>query len=1092
MFEPVDCGSLHSEKSLLWLHGGHPYLPHSGDIYKKQYQLLELCHQLWPKTYYSQLDGNNEFTEAILSFNPKLRSLMLEGVSMSSYIVCRSDEDDTDIVRQLEEMYQMLSGRIQFEKQKLHAVEMTKELTAWSAGQSVCCGFLPDLLCSRLGFLCLLDQLPILDDNSFFFDMVLLPELSQIPLLDIKEQHQALSNITYHLESALKVSLNWTSRCPTDLVPHQKVRWTVDSWESVPAVDAKISSYVLEMWLRWHSFLWMHYPVLSDDVTGYDGIILPVKLFRPLKAETVDRVLGSTWAVRDYYLHSFKLRVASSSLWHGCSKAVDVKSILQSAVRSLFQQIIHAHKSSFESEKYTKIFSFITTVTGINGTGDLESVMDCLASTNHQIFKSLLEPLINPLLAELYGSSSCDYSVFALGRIWLGIGVLRYHLLISCDDIDPAVKYSIKYSQLMEKIASLELEIEVRQKCSTLAGCFQMRGPDKYKVRLLELQAEKKKMQRRIVYRPHAAKFRKLKKECDDFLKFVSTLSNLINSIEPLDWALVKNLQRTATCFIERLSQEYYEYSDVIEPVQVAVYEMKLGLSLAASSASCQTFSEKVGQQENNSVLDAVYSFMRFPRRLSPKDSFIHTGCWKTELAFHDIQYPLDIGSLDDLEMLVAIGTDARSNDTSYVMQFRSAIYKNVLLRIVHSISETHILDNWSFSLLDKIFESFATSWMHMKEEVKEKEDNETQQFKFRPRAFRIENILELDISTLRSSVKNESFSEWQELATENEFTEEMEADESPENLEHDWSSIEDPTLNVTVDIHNQLFGSHDLIQNPGVIKVSDADKQQTFLDSYMLGIRMVRSLSGLLSSSLDAKLVPEHLFRLCLEHDKISASKSGRAYNFYKDSDAPMMAKMVDPLMNLREAVFVLVKEFNDHPALTKILDVIEMVLAIPLNTPLAKALSGLQFLLNRIQALQETVAKFPLSDTLKPVYALVSAWQKLEYESWPALLDEVDAQFETNAGRLWFPLYSVLWRGQSTESGGQECNSLSTFESLSEFMRTSSVGEFRKRIQLLLAFHGHISHGMSCGSYSSPCLLENLKILYNMFGFYVQFLPV
>lgn len=43
--------------------------------------------------------------------------------------------------------------------------------------------------------------------------------------------------------------------------------------------------------------------------------------------------------------------------------------------------------------------------------------------------------------------------------------------------------------------------------------------------------------------------------------------------------------------------------------------------------------------------------------------------------------------------------------------------------------------------------------------------------------------------------------------------------------------------------------------------------------------------LEGLLSSSLDAKLVPEHLLRLCLEHDqKFSLShKTVRAYNFYK-----------------------------------------------------------------------------------------------------------------------------------------------------------------------------------------------------------------
>ncbi|KAM0064646.1 hypothetical protein Hdeb2414_s0003g00105521 [Helianthus debilis subsp. tardiflorus] len=32
------------------------------------------------------------------------------------------------------------------------------------------------------------------------------------------------------------------------------------------------------------------------------------------------------------------------------------------------------------------------------------------------------------------------------------------------------------------------------------------------------------------------------------------------------------------------------------------------------------------------------------------------------------------------------------------------------------------------------------------------------------------------------------------------------------------------------------------------------------------------------------------------------------------------------------------------------------------------------------------------------------------MEFESWPALLDEVQARFDTNAGQLWFPLHSVL----------------------------------------------------------------------------------
>jgi len=50
---------------------------------------------------------------------------------------------------------------------------------------------------------------------------------------------------------------------------------------------------------------------------------------------------------------------------------------------------------------------------------------------------------------------------FTIGCAWAHIGALRIHLLLSCNEIDPAMKYYCKYSQLMEKISKLELEIQV-------------------------------------------------------------------------------------------------------------------------------------------------------------------------------------------------------------------------------------------------------------------------------------------------------------------------------------------------------------------------------------------------------------------------------------------------------------------------------------------------------------------------------------------------------------------------------------------------------------------------------------------------------
>ncbi|KAL6502277.1 hypothetical protein OROHE_024705 [Orobanche hederae] len=135
--------------------------------------------------------------------------------------------------------------------------------------------------------------------------------------------------------------------------------------------------------------------------------------------------------------------------------------------------------------------------------------------------------------------------------------------------------------------------------------------------------------------------------------------------------------------------------------------------------------------------------------------------------------------------------------------------------------------------------------------------------------------------------------------------------------------------------------------------------------------------------------------------------------------------------------------------------------ILALPLDYPLAK-----------VRSVQEIFAKFPLSDQLKPIFSLVSSWHKLEFETWPALLDEVQSQFERNAGKLWFPLYSIFHRSCSDAIYYNK----STIESLNELFKTSKIGEFRKQLQLLISFHGHISNDLDRRSNSSYSLLTRI----------------
>ncbi|KAJ9190362.1 hypothetical protein P3X46_001577 [Hevea brasiliensis] len=1082
---------LGSRQSLLWIHGGHPILPSSDKLYHKQQHLLELCELIWPthKNPYKQVD--DELIELVASSDPELRSLAVQGICMSLYITSKSDEDDVKVNQQLEDMHQMLLERFGYEKQKLRAKLESDELTVFERNSASCCIFLPEILCLKSGFTSWQEALPLIDSTSFFLDMELLQNLSTIVLVDPRGLQQALGGVSNMLESALKFSLTLSGRPPQNFIPHQKILWTLEAWASVDAVNAKIASYVLEMWFWWHLSLWNHYPVFFENslkMGGYD-IPVPAMLAKPVKAASVIHIVQGSCPIKDYFAHSLKLKVASNNIWQSPPTGANLLSILLSVARSLFQQIIHAHKRVFDADKFSAISAiFCSFQKNIITQDEVQNLSVLIASSSDQSLNSVFHLFIEPLLRELYVCCSSTDFHLNIGYAWLRIGGLRFSLLHSCHDMDPAMKYSYKHSQLEEKISLLELEIKVRQECDYLSGWFSSREADEKRVKALQmLQAVQKKLRRKMVFRGNPLKFNALRKECKEFLKLVIFVVDLVSKIEVMELQLVLdqvcNWQETACCFIKQLSDEYKEYIDIAQPIQVAVYEMKLGLSLILSGALRKKNLNKIEVASTEQVMESVCSFMKFPR-----------GYILESISSNDINCPVNFWEreINLLEKLVSISTDVNAERRVSVLQLKTALHLNFLVHVVHFVADAQRIDNASFKILDKIFNEFASMWMNMKVQVKSKEGRDTQQYKFRPRAFEIKHLIDVDISTFGKLLANENFSEWQELLSEDECLEKTQTITEYENLEEEWNLMQESVLNNMIQIHNQLFGSTNLALHPGNFSISEADRLLLFANSYSLGAGMIKGLGDLVSSCLDAKLMPEHLLRLCLEHERIfvSSHKSSTNYNFYKDSNASEMAKMVKLLVTLQKRVLSLLNEWEDHPGLQKIIDTVELLLDIPLSTPLAKALLGLRFLLNRAKVLEENGSKFSLSDQLAPIIALVCSWQKMEFDSWPALLNEVQDQYEINASKLWFPLFSVLHHGHAADVSEHE---QSIIESLEEFINTSSMGEFRKRLQLLFAFLGQITAGRCLGlkTYSSPWQERNLEILYNVFGYYVQLLP-
>lgn len=67
---------------------------------------------------------------------------------------------------------------------------------------------------------------------------------------------------------------------------------------------------------------------------------------------------------------------------------------------------------------------------------------------------------------------------------------------------------------------------------------------------------------------------------------------------------------------MDRLSNEYSEYVDIVQPVQIAIYEMKLGLSLVLSNSLRDQFLDRVGQKDIDVVLVIYKSFITFVKTI--------------------------------------------------------------------------------------------------------------------------------------------------------------------------------------------------------------------------------------------------------------------------------------------------------------------------------------------------------------------------------------------------------------------------------------------------------------------------------------------
>ncbi|XP_071685110.1 midasin isoform X2 [Lolium perenne] len=1086
--------NLQYSKPTLWVHGGHPLVPSSGSVFYKIREIVAFFAVVWPRKNLSKkhLDDKEQTIDAMVSANQDLRRLALEGLGIAFHAATDSKEEDCEAVARMDEIHKMLVEKVDFERNNLGLLSKTS-----TSETKICCS-VSSSICKTNGFSGWLASLPLLNLKSLNLDTALLQCLSKCTQLDCSEIHQIIANSEALLKYAMDYSLELSSRSPLDFAQHQIFCWIYNAWATVDNVHVKVTSSLLEMWYNYHTSLWTY-------CSGSPKALLPIThdetcdLAHLTKMDAIHTIIQDDLCVMDYQKNCLMLRMSSRNLWEGVSDAGNLVSSLYSSADSLFKQIIFVHKKHFKPEEYKQLeyILFEKSAHCLEEQG-LQTACALLSSSSHGVLASLSGPdkLVGSILLELYSLHSHD-SLLHLGAAWVYIGQLRFQLLLSSYNPDPTFISAFMHSQILEKISFLDLKGQVRRECEELAGSSSVEDCHAQQL-IQELKTKEKNIGAKVVFRPQQSKHKSLIAACSEFEERLSDCKDLLFHLDckeagQLEFDRIFNWQITSGNFIKRLTEEYGEYVDLIQPVQVAVYEMKLGLAIALSGSLEREYLKKVKEDDIERVLGAVFAFMQFPYGsvagmalvgIPDLTNYSMGDQLETQYSeFADVHIMEKLSRASSQLKVGEVADKVRSH-SQMLVSFHHVSLVRTTYRVCHSL----IMDKTSYLSLKEIFDYFKSMWIDMKSSVKAREIDDSQYYKFRSRIIDIEDIFKGDVPSLSDMDSDAGLDNEEKL--ELEFFKIMERSDMDDGFVEDkWDLVPESALKCIIFTHNQLFGSPDLIEKPEKFQISDQQKLQSFVDSYDFGARILKGLPELTSSKLDEKLMPEHLLRVCLEYPRTcAAALDSNSYNAYKDPNPPVLFKMVEPLTALQENIRSFLDEWPDHPGLLKILEIIASLLALPLSTPVSKALLGLQLLAGKAQTLQENDSKFFLKDNLPPIFMLLSSMQRLELESWPILLEDVQGKYEINAAKLWFPLRALL--SQSCDIPRNDDSSI--IKSVEEFVQTSNVGEFKTRLHLLLAFHGEFSDGASVGVYLSTPVKKIQNILYNVFGYYMQFLSL
>ncbi|KAF7722956.1 AAA ATPase midasin [Apophysomyces ossiformis] len=894
--------------------------------------------------------------------------------------------------------------------------------------------------------------------------------------------------------------LEKTSRPPLDFAPYQRLMWFLDSQDS-DKLSSVLPGITHDAVHNWHRRLWRS-SVFQEDLyllvpTVHDTRFVIAEGSRSLfeSVETlaclnilcsVDKMTANAYDNALKQLKSLKEFLSTNVNFKDRYKLelVTLVSIARQLCKATSEiiptQLFDSLMAHFDKTMhFTRSFLHFSIYDNANKFDYYDDALEALSqlSTNlreanfNAYYTSAISSIADCIRFHRSKNDTSFHSTAGKARVLLSLAFIAAY--IPDYPVDPTTEPRLHVDLLMKKRQKCLNEIDVRTNIEkTLVGNDTNQDIRHQKKQLNAIDTELSNMATTFSLRPATS-------QLDDIFVDLRYLQksmlerNVESLIDDMNGSNIdsllqreKLLQGNALQFIDRIHIKYPMYRDILQPLLVAVDDLKYGLRMMTIATRKDATDDFLANVVELLICDTGVS-----------DDSIALD-WN-RLATHS-----------NLKQLKLIVFERAPTSRKWAFYLRLLIV--ILHRLAVGINMHGHMRIADLEAVNIVFSEIVQIWKAAQEYKRQQEAEKEQLFKTRTKKYEPLTEEEQDEADMKKMFAdfNEDFVD---LAEDSMQIEHPPATSQQKLQVEEESVLDESDIHRIGYLHRMIFGDY---RHNHCFRTLKSFNRETF-QSYEAAGRLASMASRAFEHSLDTKLRAGHLYMTELAINRLESENSFNMtsddiYDFYKNENVGE-AKLLHPVVRRFKArVSEILNEWPEHAVLEQLITICDRLLNFSILSPVAKFLTGVELLLQKSEDWEAYAAKHvSLKAQRDELISLIVRWRQLELNCWPKLLAAQEQYSKDAAFEWWFHLYDVLY---SASFGTEEENAKSTaslMAALDQFIQSCSIVEFEPRLKMLDSFYrqAYMQAQMTPSQEERSSQSMVATILQNVYLYYAQF---